>query len=180
MYYYVYVLQSLNEMSQSDYLIGEGGEKMKKMAFLLPLAGLVFVSTVWAYSGTHNFLQMSVTTSDGHSYLSEYNSSGSFPFNGQGGYDRSKVNLKGVVFVSLADGVPVSESFCATLKGTLKTNDGRLTATRYADTSCTAAYERKTYTVSQYQEDGTGNFSVVARDEAGVIYSASGIHRFSK
>ncbi|MDO8657165.1 MAG: hypothetical protein Q7K55_00380 [Candidatus Levybacteria bacterium] len=153
---------------------------MKKIGFLLPLLGLLFTTTAFAYSGSHNFLSMTTTSSNGHSYKSEFNGAGKFPFNGLSSYDGSRVNLKGTFNVSERDGVTVSESYCTVLNGNLKTTGGKLTATLYSDSACSQVAGKTVYTVSSYQEDNTGNFTVSATDGSGVVYSTSGSHQYSR
>lgn len=149
------------------------------MAFLLlPLVGLTLATTVYAYSGTHNFLEMTTTTSDDHVYKSEYRASGSFPFDATGTYDGARVNLKGLLNVFEIDGVPVSGSYCAKLRGSLSSTGGKLTAIRYADKKCKEVIDSKTYTVFSYSEDSQGNFTIVAEDEGGVVSTTSGVHQF--
>jgi len=120
------------------------------------------------------------TSSDGHTYKSGYTSTGSFPFNGQGSYDRSKVNLRGTYTLTEVDGNPVSESYCADLNGNLKTTGGRVTVKAYTDTSCQTLESKQTYTVTSYNEDTQGNFTVVATGSGGVVFTTSGVHEFSQ
>ncbi|MDP3954899.1 MAG: hypothetical protein Q8Q15_00870 [bacterium] len=153
---------------------------MKKIAILLlSFLSLVFTTGVYAYSGSHSFNGMVTTTSDGHTYKSEYTASGSFPYNGAGSMDRSKVNLKGIFTVSEADGVPTGQNYCASLKGGLKPGN-RLTATYYTDTTCATVAGTTNYTVSSYSEDGVGNFMVVAKDANGVVTTTTGVHGYIK
>jgi len=151
---------------------------MKKIKFLLPLLGLAFVGSVLAYSSAHSFTTVSVSTSNGHSYKGQFVSQGSFPFNGAGLFDRSKVNLKGTLTVTENDGLYVNQSTCFAVNGTLKANGGTVKTTEYTDTSCSVIYKRSTYTVSSYSEDGSGNFSNVVKDSAGVISTLQGSHIF--
>src|SRR3989344_824162 len=107
---------------------------MKKIKYLLPLLGLAFATSVFAFRGGHNFTDVSLSSSDGHSYMADFLSRGSFPFNGEGLFDGSKVNLKGTLTVSVVDGSPTNQSYCFALSGTLKTNGGTLKTTQYTDT----------------------------------------------
>lgn len=151
---------------------------MRRIKFLLPLVGLAFATTVFAFFGNHEFLEMTTTTSDGHVYKSEYRASGSFPFDGTGSDDGSRVNLKGVLNVFEIDSVSVDEVYCVKLRGTLSVGGGELTAIRYVDAKCKEEADRKTYTVSGYSESSPGSFTVEATDEAGVFSTASGTHGF--
>ncbi|MDP3888423.1 MAG: hypothetical protein Q8Q24_00110 [bacterium] len=152
---------------------------MRKVVFVLLILFLFFVSvtTAWAYSGSHSFL-FTTTTSDGHVYQSEYQATGSFPFNGQGRYDRSRVNLKGTLNVLSIDGVVSSDSYCAGLKGSLSATGGKLTATQYVDNTCGQVAQTKTYIVISYTENQSGSFQATVKDNAGIISTISGIHQF--
>lgn len=150
---------------------------MKKIAFLISMLGALFAANLaFAFSGSHSFLSMNSSSSNGHSYVSQFVSTGSFPFNGKGNSDNSKVNLKGIVTVSQKDGVAVSESYCATLTGNLKPNSGRLSAVVYTDTTCTQVASKSSFAVSSYKEDSLGNFIVVAKDSKGVVWTTTGTH----
>ena len=143
---------------------------MKKIKFFLPLLGLAFAGTVFAYSGTHNFTNVTVNSS-GNSYYGNFTGTGSFPFNGVSAFDRSRVNLKGTLTV---DG----QSYCYALSGTLKTNGGTIKTTQYKDTSCSVVYKKATYTVNSYSEYSDGSFSTVVKDGNGLISTLSGTHLY--
>lgn len=151
---------------------------MKKIKYLLPLFGLAFATSVLAYRGGHNFTGVSLSSSNGHNYKANYSSQGSFPFNGAGVFDGSKVNLKGTLTVTEIDGTGVNESYCFALSGTLKTTGGTVKTTQYTDTSCAQVAKRSTYSVNSYSEDGVGSFTTVATDAAGVVYTLGGTHTY--
>lgn len=150
---------------------------MNKIKFILPVLGFTFATSVLAYSGQHNFTGVTVSY-NGYSYKADYLSQGSFPFNGSGLFERSRVNLKGTLTITEKDGVPVSESTCFALNGSLKTTGGTIRTTQYTDTSCSQVAKKTTYSVTSYQEDNLGSFTTVAQDGAGVTYTLQGTHTF--
>lgn len=153
---------------------------LKKIKYILPIVGLAFAGSVMAYAGSHSFTGLNVSSSNGHNYKAQYSSNGTFPFNGAGLFDKTRVNLKGTVIVSEVDGKVVSESYCLSLNGSLKSSGGTIKTVQYTDTSCTNVAERKTYLVGSYLEDGIGTFSAVATDSAGITYTLQGTHTFGQ
>lgn len=149
---------------------------MKKIKYFLPLLSLVFAGSVFAFSGAHSFTAVSVGTSNGHTYKGAFAGTGSFPFNGAGLFDRSKVNLKGTLTVTEKDGVTANESTCFSISGTLKTTGGTVKTTEYTDTSCSVVYKRSTYTVNSYSEDAGGSFTTVVKDGSGIVSTLQGSH----
>ncbi|MDO8551074.1 MAG: hypothetical protein Q7S03_00080 [bacterium] len=153
---------------------------MKRLFLAVPiLVSLLFATQVWAYGGNHNFSSIVVATSDGHSVAGDYQAAGTFPYNGSGSYDRSKVDLRGTVHVAAQDGVLVDQSFCATLKGTINKGGGKVTFVRYTDVSCSQVAGSKSYVVVSYTESTTGDFTLVTRDGSGIVYTTSGNHQLA-
>ena len=156
------------------------------MIFLIKrliLAGSLLIAStglVLAYSGNHSFGgPAETTTSNGHSYTSDYVSSGTFPYNGHGSYDASKVNLTGIFSVYSEDGVAYNppEQYCVKTTGSIsRRGTGKLQEKVYSDLGCTVFLKTKNYTVKSYSENSIGDFTLVTTDGSGVTYTTSGIH----
>ena len=147
------------------------------------LAGSLLLATtgmVMAYSGSHSFGgPATTTTSNGHSYSSDYIASGTFPYNGHGSYDGAKVNLTGIFSVFSEDGVVYNppEQYCVRTAGSIsRRGTGKLQEKVYSDLGCTVFLTSKNYTVKSYTEDSSGNFTQVMTDGMGVTYTSSGVH----
>lgn len=172
----------------------KGGEKMLNVVksafggkrfipFLLGSGLFLAAGAVLAFSGTHSFLNVYTVSSDSHTSLSSYQATGSAPFDGQGNYDGSRINLKGTLTVSEQDGVPVNPptSFCVKVQGKINSaGQGSATVTRYKDLSCKKVANQGTYAVSGYTEDANGAFNLQYQDSAGVVTTASGTHTYSR
>ncbi len=154
--------------------------KLTSLTFALFLAAGV----VLAYTGNHSFTNTYTTSSNGHTFDSDFVStpSSSFPYNGQGNYDGSLVDMKGVYTLYAVDGTVLAtpEVYCLSLKGTInKRGKGQVAATVYSDTSCTTVSATENYQVISYTEDSTGNFTLKTKDNSGVRYTTVGIHSFT-
>lgn len=150
------------------------------------LAGSLLIAStgmVLAYSGNHNFGgPATTTTSDGHNYTSDYVANGSYPYNGHGSYDGSKVNLTGIFSVYSEDGTVYDppEKYCVKTTGSIsRKGTGKLQEKVYSDTGCTVFLTSKNYTVKSYSENGSGSFTLVTTDGSGVTYTTTGVHQFN-
>lgn len=151
---------------------------MLKKAVMASLMLLVMTGAVVAYGGSHNFSNVLTTTSNGHTYTSEYLATGMFPYSGVGVYDGSKVNLTGIFTVYSVDGttLAIPEQHCVKTTGSINgSGRGKLTAKVY-DVSCNVLQETKTLTVKKYTEDAGGNFTLVMVDNLGITSTSTGRH----
>lgn len=155
-----------------------GGGRMIRKTIIASALFLSAAGVAIAYYGSHNFSNVATTTSDGHSYTSEYLATGTFPYNGTGANDGSKVNLTGIFTVHSVDGVTLTtpEQYCVKTTGSINSSGrGKLTAKVY-DVSCNVLQETKTLTVKKYTEDAGGNFTLLAVDNYGVTSTSTGGH----
>lgn len=158
---------------------------MKKLiSFIVGGAGLLLAAgAVLAYSGNHSFTNVSSVSTDGHSAVSSYQARGSFPFDGQGNYDRSKISLLGTLTVTEKDGLPVvpTQNYCLKIQG--KVNNlgvGNVTVTEYKDLRCKSVANQNTGQVLGYSETAGGAFALQFKDSLGVVTTASGSHAYSR
>lgn len=155
----------------------------KFIPFLLGAGLFLSAGAVLAYSGVHSFNNVYSTSSDGHTAVSSYQATGSLPFDGQGNYDDSRINLKGTLTVYEQDSVPFVPpvNYCLKVQGRVNSvGQGTATVTQYKDLSCKKVASQGTYAVSGYTEDATGAFGLTYRDSAGVVTTASGMHTYSQ
>lgn len=151
--------------------------------FLLGAGMFLAAGAALAFSGTHSFLNIYSVSSDGRTSRASYQATGSLPFNGQGGYDGSKVNLKGTLTVYEQDGMLVSPpvSYCLKLQGKLNAlGQGKVNVAQYQDLTCKTVSYQTSREVLGYTEGLDGAFSLQYRDSAGVITTASGMHGYSR
>lgn len=158
---------------------------MKKLiSFVAGGAGLLLVAgAALAFSGAHNFNSVYSVSSDGHSAVSSYQATGSLPFDGQGNYDGSRINLKGTLTLYEQDGVPVNPpvSYCLKVQGKVNSaGQGSATVTQYKDLNCKKVASQGSYAVSSYTERSDGVFSLSYQDSRGVTTTASGTHVYSR
>ena len=148
--------------------------------FIVGSAGLLLAAgAALAFSGAHNFNNVSSVSSDGHTSLNSYQATGSLPFNGQGVYDGSRINLKGTLTVYQQDGIPVNPpvSYCLKVQGRVNSaGQGSVNVTQYQDLNCKKVVGQGSYTVSSYTEGVDGAFSLSYQDGSGVVTTASGRH----
>lgn len=158
-----------------------GGKRL--IPFLLGSGLFLVAGVALAYSGTHSFSNVYSVSSDGHTAVSSYQATGSLPFNGQGNYDGSRINLKGTLTVYQQDSVPVDPpaSYCLKVQGKVNSaGQGNVIATQYKDPSCKKVANQRSYAVSSYTEATDGTFILTYQDSAGVVTTASGTHTYSK
>lgn len=151
--------------------------------FLLGSGMFLAAGAALAFSGAHNFLNIYSVSSDGHTSRASYQATGSLPFNGQGGYDGSRVNLKGTLTVSEQDGALINPplQYCLKVQGKVDAaGQGSATVTQYKDLNCKKVVNQGSYTVSSYTEGPDGAFSLQYQDSRGVVTTASGIHTYSR
>lgn len=142
---------------------------------------LMAAGAALAFSGGHSFSNVYSVSSDGHSAVSSYQARGSFPFNGQGTYDGTRINLLGTLTVNEQDGTSVNPplQYCIKVQG--KVNDagqGSVTVSQYKDLRCKGVVSQGTYEVSSYTEVPGGDFSLQYQDSAGVMTTVSGTHTY--
>lgn len=153
----------------------------KFIPFLLGSGVFLAAGAAMAYSGGHSFDKVVSTRSDGHMILSSYQATGSLPFNGQGVYDGSRINLKGTLTVYGQDSVPFVPpvSYCLKVQGKVNlAGQGSATVTQYKDLSCKKVASQGTYAVSSYTENTDGDFILSYQDSVGVVTTASGRHTY--
>ena len=154
-----------------------GGKRF--IPFLLGSGMFLAAGAALAFSGAHNFTNVSSVSSDGRTTVSSYQAQGSLPFDGQGNYDGSRISLKGTLTVYQQDGIPVNPpvSYCLKVQGKVNSaGQGSATVTQYKDLSCKKVARQGGYAVSNYTEDTNGLFSLQYQDGAGVVTTASGTH----
>ena len=156
---------------------------MSKLSPFLAGAGFLLVTgAALAFSGSHSFINVVSTSSDSRSAVSSYQASGSFPFDGQGTYDGSRINLRGTLTVSEQDGVPVNPpaQYCLKVAGKVNSaGQGSVNVTQYRDLNCKKVASQGSYAVTGYSENANGAFSLSYQDGAGVVTTASGSHTYS-
>lgn len=143
---------------------------------------LLAAGAVLAFSGAHNFTNVYSVSSDGHTSRSTYQAKGSFPFNGAGLYNGSRLSLLGTLTVTEQDGQPVDppRQYCIKVQG--KVNDvgqGSVVVSQYKDLRCKGVVSQGSDTVSNYTEGPDGAFTLQYQDSVGVVTTASGTHTYS-
>lgn len=143
---------------------------------------LLAAGAVLAYSGSHSFTNVYSVSSNGHSAVSSYQARGSFPFNGQGNYDGSRISLIGTLTVNEQDDVSVNPplQYCVKVQGKVNNaGQGSVTVSQYKDLRCKGVVSQGTYQVLSYTEGSNGAFNLQYQDGAGVVTTASGMHTYS-
>jgi len=154
---------------------------MKRLIFASALF-LASSGLIMAYSGNHSFLNANTSTSNGHTYTSDYVATGAFPYNGSGNYDGSKVNLVGTYSLYSTDGTAYDPpiQYCVKTTGSInRRGTGKLTQKIYSDLSCSILRDTDSLTVKKYTEDVSGNFTLVT-DAYGVTYTTTGNHSYGQ
>ncbi len=152
---------------------------MKKKTFLF-IGSFLFIffslaTVAYAFTGLHLFYSVTAITSDGHTYLGEYQATGSFPIYGLS-TDNSRVSLKGTLRVTEEDGLPVNRENCMTVK----THAGEYLVTVYNDTTCDVQSSVKNFRLIYHTSNELLQFSLKTIDQSsGVEWNLGGYHEYT-